>query len=420
LHAALVTACATEPSETPATPATLVTPVTPVPPAARAVLAAKRAAAGRELADLSASLDAWTARADWPTLAGDPCPELSSRLAAFTSRFDVAPDVCVGWDDLSARAAGAYARLVAQIERPVAGWQYADAWLAPRWTGVRAVLLDVSGRRGEAHELLFGDEPREHRGCCWMDHYEDMFAMSRFRAEQLDREGDGTGALRWLNAALFFRDAEGVDAGFRAESPALDLVLARHAELLRDPGACPAASACSADPTLSIVQVSFCGDPDRATRWDSTCIATLVGVDDESASWRLLDVSFPGSVHGDANWPEPTERVVCAATDERVLAYLERIAADEEIHEPGALLALHAVTGSVRDRLRGRFERLDPGLGLDRDRLQGLDWAARRICGGGPASTPVVYPDQAGVLRDAWLRWLADEARSTDVSGDGL
>lgn len=213
--------------------------------------------AEREIAELQAMLKDWIDRPDWPhlpdkqgqgdghseNLTGDPCPAISSRLALFQTRFAMGfRDVPV-WAEFAELARHASDRLIAEYPAPEPNaTAFGAAWIAPGWVAVRALLLDVAGETNDAKELLFGELDRYWDGCCYPCLSQDLFYVSRARAEYLDRAGDNEGALRWMHEAYYRCYQDDFADMFGRARPARDIFLARYAILLADAGESEAAA----------------------------------------------------------------------------------------------------------------------------------------------------------------------------------
>jgi hypothetical protein len=258
--------------------------------------------------------------------------------------------------------------------------------------------------------------------------YEDLFYLTRARAEFLDRAGESAAALRWYHEA--YHRCEGGDDLFRS-CQARDLLLARYAILLNDAGEAQAAASVvrvlgkdSGSLGLSIARRALGTEPDLESRvtvfvlslYDGvgndtygSATAFVVGDPQSATTWHLIAVSlprYPDRSLGRRLAPDCGEDLeVVGADDARVRPTIQA-----SIDQPYAfkwasgLLALHALDHSAREPLIARLEQMDvsgdawgnPGASVDR--------AARLIFGDGPGIKADVLP--TAEVRKAWLEWL--------------
>ncbi|MCB9896430.1 MAG: hypothetical protein H6825_00365 [Planctomycetes bacterium] len=341
------------------------------------------AAASAELEELTAMLDAWTSRDGWPfferdsllayaVLPDDPCPAISSRLALFATRFGVSYRDMPGFDVLAALAVGIEARLLAARSEAGAGEESAldESWCYPGWLGVRALLLELSGRIDDAHALLFGDGPRWWTCCCPYHEWEGLFAVTRARADFLDRTGEREQALLWAHATYFYHAIDLIGPEMGHPRAALDLFLARYAELLADAGETDAARRVVAElrrdhagslglaiasppppwpgpPFLVERDVALVDDPSGPAilgidlrksgsgphGWNGT--ALLAGKEDDGAHWRLLGGIVSTDPENEQGWDGPcyADYVVVGPDDPRVATFLARAKAEQRARD---------------------------------------------------------------------------------------
>lgn len=389
-------------------------------PAVRAA-GGDEAAARAELFELRTLLDTWVAHIAWPhvggradnqtlvdVLDGDPTPAISARLALFPGRFGLDPHECDGWSELSSAAGSIHGRLLAALRaQGPAMPHFSDVWLAPQWVAARALLLEVSGRGDAARTLLLGDAERTWRGCCPYDLSEDLYWLTRARAEYLDRAGEAAAALRWYHEAFFWCEADEFAEDFGRPRVASDLALARYAALLAEAGELDAAAhvvrtlgppddeplwlpeeasligieelfaverapdddlqglsvvrsllgdqlSSAADPAVSIFSVPLHDGSDAGSF--GAGMAHLVGDADDLASWRVLAVRlprFPERQHERRWMPDcGTDLIVVDPTDPRVLPLVERcLVRQEACWWAPALLVYAALGHPAHDRL---------------------------------------------------------------------
>lgn len=213
--------------------------------------------AAAELVELHSMLEHWAESPGWPhheapqgshvlsaVIAGDPCPELSVRLAGFAKKFGQPYAECSAWPELAALADRVHERLIREFPAPGSdALPVGSAWISPGWLGVRALLLELSGRTGAARQLLFGDGQRSWSGCCLPCLSEDLFYLSRSRAEFLDRSGESEAASLWYLEALHWCVADDLATMFDRPRLGADLAMGRLMDLLAKQGDHEASSA---------------------------------------------------------------------------------------------------------------------------------------------------------------------------------
>jgi len=213
--------------------------------------------AAQELIELHSMLEIWSELPGWPhlgtaqassalssVLVGDPCPEISVRLAGFAQRFGQPYAECPEWSELVALAVRVHGRLTVEYPAPESDDLPAiSAWTSPGWLGARALLLELSGRAAAARELLFGDGQRSWSGCCLPCLSEDLFYLCRSRAEFLDRAGESEAASLWYLEALHWCVSDDLATMFGRPRLGADLAMVRLMDLLTKQGDLEAACA---------------------------------------------------------------------------------------------------------------------------------------------------------------------------------
>jgi hypothetical protein len=424
-----------------------------LPKPERARTAPDLASGNSELAALREMLEDWAARPGWPrfkdaqlagaqqrcplseAIEGDPCPEISTRLALFPARFGLSYRECPGWSALSESAARTYDDLTRRFpaHEPYLGLErFADTWFKPAWTAVKALLLDISGRGDEARTVLFGASQRIWDGCCWPDLSEDLFYLTRARAEILDRAGETAAALRWYHEAYYRCFGDDMSELFGRPRPASDLLVARYAILLNEAGESAVAAnilrKLDANPrslALTVTRAVLGDEPLVAAESqvtvfaiplrDGSCSDTygagtafVIGNRDSPSTWRLAAVSLPDHPERSAgNRISPNcgeDLVVMDSSDARVRPFIEACASQTEgLRWSDGLLALQALDHSAREQLESCLEWWDVNEGWA-TRAATVDAVARLICGGGPDIHAELL--SASEVRRAWLEWL--------------
>lgn len=297
--------------------------------------------AAQELADLEFLLRRWGVTPDWPfvgrpedghplgdSVRGNPCPEISWRLACFEQAFGCRAAGLPEWGTLQATARDLLERLDV-VDRPAPGeHSHWHRWTAPGWLGIRALLHELAGDVAAAEALLFGPGERCWRTCCGSCLAESLYHLCRQRAELRDRCGDRAAAERWYLAALHWADVDPFGPAFGRDLSGTQRVVARLLALLRSRGDAEAADAVlgfavraearagaygletpwlpddeapatSAGPELRIVE-RFLGEPldpwwePPAERWAlRNQVAAYLLVDEVRRTWRVLACRVP-------------------------------------------------------------------------------------------------------------------------------
>ena len=402
-----------------------------------------------ELAELQGLLRLWTQRADWPELKpgedmhpmsvsvpGDPTPEISSRLASFSSQFGLQPRECPGWMELSNAATEVYEVIVGQHPFLDVAPKPGERWFEPGWISVRALLLDISGHSDEANALLFGESRRTWPGCCPPCLSESLFFIARARSEFLDRAGDAKGALLWLHEAWYQNTADELAGLFGRLRDVKGLMGGRYAVLLAESGEGGAAGGvlrlleghAEASLGLSIARATL-GDRTPATAASEEIVFAVPLHDDTSYPWSTPGMAYVSGNRGNPNsWqllacrlPRHPERhlanrsrpdyaedlVVLEPDDPRVLPFVERCTDQRAGWRWAPALEVQRALGRpLRERLIECLQRtdIDDSIRVWPSTQTSIDTIARRLCGDGPLTQPESMT--VAEIRDAWLEWL--------------
>jgi hypothetical protein len=404
-----------------------------------------------ELAELQGLLRQWTQRADWPQLkhregvcplsvsvAGDPTPEISSRLACFSTRFGVRPRECPGWEELSRVAAEVYTAAVAAHAKPDDWAVPGENWFEPGWVSARALLLDITGHGDEASTLLFGESPRIWAGCCPACLSESLFDIARARAEFLDRAGDAQGALLWLHEAWYENGADELAELFGRPRDVKGLLSGRYAVLLAESGDIEAAAgivrwleshaACALGSSIAratlgdhlpespgsratVFAVPLCDG--SSGDYYGAGMAFIAGDPDVPDTWRLLACRLPKHPErslGNRIAPDySADLVVLMPDDPRVLPFVETCTRQPAAWRWAPALKVQRALGRpARERLSEclRATDIDDPITMVPSTAQRIDEVARLLCGGGPALPAQAQSMRIAEVRDAWIDWL--------------